>query len=339
MILEAIYQNVRLKEDIGVIKHYVFLLLCCPKISTKELANRLFLPIPIVAAIKNELKKKNLVTDMNGIVVTPKGELVIRQELKIESVDMKRYLQIITMSNCHELFEDIEVIFENRPAVDVTIDQAKCTVATAFKRAQFMLQQREIITSKLLCVGDDDLVSVACSLLYKYITHGKGADFQITVVEKDQRVIDYIERISQDYQLDIICIPHDLRNPLKTTLQGQFDCVITDPPYTFNGLQLFVTRALLALKKNAESAIFLSYPHRPFAERLRMQEFFISNNIIINSVIGNFNRYEGAQILGGVSDFYHLKTTVVKDFEQDFYEELIYTRELKLQQHKKDCTA
>lgn len=338
MILEAIYQNVNLKEDISIIKHYVFLLLCYPNISVKELAHQLFLPIPIVSAIKNELKKQQMVTAHKGITVTAKGEVIIRQELSIEHVDTKRYLQAISMQDCSELFPDVGNIYQNRPAVDVTIDQAKCTIETAFKRASYLLQKRETITGSLLCIGDDDLVSVASAFLYHYITHGKGEDFQVTVVDKDPRIGDYIRKISQSYRLPISCVLHDLMMPIPEELTHKFDCMITDPPYTLNGLELFITRGLACLKKNKGISIFLSYPHKPLMERLQIQEFLTTHRIVINHMKERFNHYEGAGIIGGVSDFYHLKTAAKIETANDTaFTKKIYTREQNPKQRRYQC--
>jgi len=328
MILETIYQNVNIKEDITIIKQYVFLVLCYPRISVKELAHHLFLPVPIISAIKNELKKKNIIMNSNGMVVTTKGELIIRQELKIEALDIKRYLQVISMENSHEIFQDIAEIYQNRPEVDVTIDQSKCTIETAFKRACYLLQKQEIIAGSLLCIGDDDLVSVACAFLYDYITNGNGKDFHITIVDKDVRICDYITEISQNHQLPITCIQHDLREPIPKTLSNKFNSMITDPPYTINGLQLFIQRGLPCLKRNREVSIFLSYPYKSFDHRLMIHQFLTANRIVIDSMKEGFNHYEGAQIIGGVSDFYHLKTIIETEIIDDVAPtEKIYTRE------------
>ena len=334
MILESIYQNVKLREDIGVIKRYAFLILCYPKISVKALANQLFLPVPIVSAIKNELKKKSMITDQNGIVLTPKGELIIRQELNIKELDIARYLQIISLPKSCELFPNIfpkalvQEIFENRPEVDVTLDQSKCTMETSFKRACYLLQKGDIIAGSLLCVGDDDLVSVACGFLYHYITHGKRDDFQITVVDKDSRILDYIKKVSFIHQLPIKVIEHDLIHSMPKTLNGQFDAMITDPPYTLNGLELFILRGLTCLKKQIEVSVYLSFPVKSPTDRLAIQSFFTTHGILIDHISEHFNQYEGAQIIGGVSHFYHLKTTVTTDFSDTSpFTEKIYTRE------------
>ena len=338
IILEIIYQNVRLKEDIGIIKQYAFLVLCYPRISVKELAHQLFLPVPIISAIKNEFKKQNMITDQNGIVLTLKGVLIVQQELKITTLDIKRYLQVISMENCHELFLDVEAIYENRPEVDVTIDQSKCTVETSFKRACYLLQKRETIAGSLLCVGDDDLVSVACAFLYNYITHGKGKDFHVTVVDKDRRISDYITKISQDYELPITYVSHDLMEPMPRELAHKFDCMITDPPYTFGGLELFIRRGLACLKKNKEVSIFLSYPHKPLRDRLKIQEFLTEHSILIDHMKERFNHYEGAGIIGGVSDFYHLKTIIEKDIaDQVIFAKKIYTHQENPKNRKYQC--
>lgn len=317
-----------LKEDKGIINQYVFLILCYPKISVKALAHHLFLPIPIVSAIKNELKKKNMITDQTGIIATLRGERIIRQELKIEHLDIKRYLQVISMPNCADLFVDIKTIYEHRPTADVTIDQSKCTMETAFKRASYLLEKQASISGSLLCVGDDDLVSVACCLLYNYITHAKGTNFQVTVVDKDQRILDYITQLSIHHQLPITCITHDLVHPMPKDLLQQFDCTITDPPYTLNGLQLFMTRGLSCLKHDQEVPLFLSYPHKPLDERLKLQQFLTTHQIVINQLLSHFNHYEGAQIIGGVSDFYYLKVNINSKFiANEVFTEKIYTKQ------------
>jgi len=328
MILETIYQNVKLKEDIKVIRQYAFLVLCYPRISVKSLANKLFLPVPIVSAIKNEMKKKSLVDDQFGISLTPKGKLVVRYELRIKELDIKRYLEITSLAEWHALFPEAFEIFENRPIADVTLDQSKCTMETSFKRAQYLLKTGEAISGSLLCIGDDDLVSVACGFLYQYLTHGKGRDFEITVVDKDLRVLDYIRKNSFTYQLPIEVVEYDLRNSLPEVMVGQFDVIITDPPYTVNGLELFILRGLAFLKKDNEVSLFLSFPVKPLADRLAIQSFFTTNNILVCHISENFNQYEGAQIIGGVSNFLHLKTVVTTDFtDVSPFIKKIYTRE------------
>ena len=263
--------------------------------------------------------------------------MIIRQELKIEAIDIKRYLQVISMQKCFELFPNLKNIYLNRPEVDVTIDQSKCTIETAFRRACYLLKKRDNLTGSLLCVGDDDLVSVASAILYDYITHGKGKDFHVTVIDKDDRINDYIAKVSKKYQLPITCILHDLANPMPGELVCKFDCMITDPPYTFNGLELFIIRGLACLKRNKEVSIYLSYPHKPYKDRLQIQEFLTTHNIVINNMLENFNYYEGAQIIGSVSDFYQLKTIKTENENNGVFTKKIYTREQNPKIRKYQC--
>lgn len=328
MVLKGIHDCVNLQEDFCVLKRYAFLVLCYPKISIKALANRLFLPVPIVSAIKNEMKKKSMVTDISGITLTSKGELIVRMELQIKDLDISRFLQLASMTNCHELFPEAHDIFEKRPEADVTLDQSKCTIETSFKRAHYLITHQQVVSGSLLCVGDDDLVSVAYGFLYRYLTHQKGRDFKVTVVDKDFRVLDYIHNLSSIHQLPIDIVFHDLKDPMPKSMNKKYDVMITDPPYTMSGLELFILRGISCLKRGREVAIYLSFPVKPPEIRLAVQAFFTSQNILIDQIIDNFNRYEGAQIIGGVSNFFSLKTTVDDNFESlNPFTGKLYTRE------------
>ena len=61
----------------------------------------------------------------------------------------------------------IKRIFDNRPNVDVTLDQSKCTPETSLKRAILCVKNNTLVGKKILCIGDDDLVSVSTALLLK----------------------------------------------------------------------------------------------------------------------------------------------------------------------------
>lgn len=56
---------------------------------------------------------------------------------------------------------ELSTIYEARPIADVAIDQAKCTVETALKRALLALDYTMLLNKRILCLGDDDFISVA----------------------------------------------------------------------------------------------------------------------------------------------------------------------------------
>lgn len=339
--LTKISNNVNIKEGRTAIDKYVFTLLCSPNSSIKYLSNTVSLPVPICTAIKNELKKEKMIEMKNGVSLTTVGEKIVRQELQIEAFNVQRYKQVIAATSIDWILQELPMllaIFEKRPEADVTIDQSKCTLETAIKRAIVLMKERCLLNTSLLCLGDDDLVSVTCGLLHRYVFLQQESAFSITVIDKDERIVEYIRYLAKTYQLPITPILHNLSNELPTKLQHRFECMITDPPYTKEGLELFVSRGISSLKKEASMPIFLSYSKKSIEELYDIQKFLIVSGIVITTIKEKFNTYEGAQIIGGVSDLYCLQTTIAtKSLIVGKYQNKIYTREQNPRLRKYRC--
>ena len=85
------------------------------------------------------------------------------------------------------------------------------------------------------------------------------------------------------------------------------DVVFSDPPYTQDGLQLFVRRALTALTGNPQTCrMVLAYGH----SRLRpdtgiaAQSVLSKSGLSIDAMLPGFNSYHGAEALGSRADLY-----------------------------------
>lgn len=311
-MLTKISANVNIKEGLPAIEKYAFLLLCYPYISIKELSQRLSLPVPIVSAIKSEFKKIKILEMKNGLVLTERGEMIIRQKLKLENFNTERYRCLVEGNNdqiLHQEYPILETIFDNRPEVDVTVDQSNCTLETSLKRATYILKNEMRLNENLLCVGDDDLVSIANAFVYRYVFNDQPHSFITTVLDCDIRILEYIHSIAQTYNLPIDCMRHNLLECLPTCVIGKSTSVITDPPYTLQGFITFVTSGVLTIKNKQAANIYVSFGKKVIEDKLKIQQFLSTSNILIDKILENFNRYVGAQMLGGLSDLYVLKTT------------------------------
>ena len=126
----------------------------------------------------------------------------------------------------------------------------------------------------------------------------------------DNRILDYISSISKDEDLPISCKYVDLRMPLPEEFKNQFDCLFTDPPYTLQGMNLFLSRGLEALKNQKNGlSIFFSYAHKSPEFELNMQKYFVHMGLMISEILNSFNIYDGAQIIGNTGQMIILKTT------------------------------
>lgn len=230
-----------------------------------------------------------------------------------------------------DLLPVLEELFSLRPTVDVQLDQSKCTPETSLRRAILCLKQHALIGKKILCVGDDDLVSVSVGLLLQRLFPDGGHTVtKVNVFDIDERFLSYIESIAKEWRLPIGCHRLDLREPLPSSLHSQYDCFFTDPPYTLQGIGLFVSRGIQALKKEKGLPIFLSFAHKSPEFMLAMQREFVRMGLTVSANFPQFNAYEGAEMIANRSQMFILRTTdQTKPEYSGTFNDALYTGEVR----------
>ncbi len=234
--------------------------------------------------------------------------------------------------------EIIKGIFDARPSADFSIDQAHCDYITSMKRALLSLKYKSLINKKIICIGDDDLVSVSLGLLInKLYDDTQNNKTQIHVIDIDSRYLMYIDKLSKEFNLPIICHNKDLRENMQDDLIGQFDCFYTDPPYTLNGMELFLSRGVDTLKRRKGLPIFLSFAHRSYDTFYEILTKINQMGLCVNRIVPKFNSYEGASILGNMGQLIILNTTsyTKTDIKEDYYREYLYTNQYKESKKRK----
>lgn len=334
--IEVASANIRLQEGFRVIEQLLIECYFRPGISTKELARKTLLPVPVATAIKKELIREGALEQDRGVRCTYEGNAYIEKEWGYEGLDKALYQKLMAdETDWHSELADIllilEGLFQSRPQVNVQIDQSKCTSKTSLARAILCLRDHSLIGKQVLCVGDDDLVSVSLGFLLKRLfPNARNSKTTIHVVDIDDRFLRYIQEIAEREGLQIKCHNLDLRQPLPEELHGQYDCFFTDPPYTLQGLNLFISRGISGLKKKKGLPIFLSFAHKSPDFTLAMQREFVRMGLMAKEVIPHFNEYEGAEMIGNRSQMIILKTTELTspDITSSF-EDALYTGEVK----------
>jgi len=327
---------VRIQEGERALEQILLECYLRPGISTKELARRTMLPIPVATAVKKAFIKAGALHQERGVRCTREGVAFIEQHWGYALLNRLLYEQLMSgktdwKTELAELLSKLEAWFTQRPQVDVQLDQAKCTPETSLRRAILSLQDHSLIGKRILCVGDDDMVSISLGMLLKSL-FPEAVSFKtsIHVVDLDERYLSYIREIAEREHLPISCHHQDLRHPLPLEMHGQFDCVFTDPPYTLQGMNLFISRGITALKKTSGLPLFLSFAHKSPEFTLAMQRDFVQMGLIAKEVMPQFNEYEGAEIIGNKSQMLVLKTTeqTAPDIT-GFFGDMLYTGEVK----------
>jgi N4-bis(aminopropyl)spermidine synthase len=334
--IEKASKNIRLQEGSRVIEQLLMECYLKSGISTKELARKLLLPVPVAAAIKNELIKAGVLEQDRGVRCTVDGTTYIENECGYGGLNKSLYDKLMSgeidvESDLSDVLLLLEDLFQFRPQVDVQIDQSKCTAETSLRRAILCLRDHSLIGKRILCVGDDDLVSVSLSFLLKRLfPNVSNSKTKIDIVDIDKRFLTYISDIASREGLPIQCHNLDLRQPLPNELQRNFDCFYTDPPYTLQGMSLFISRGISGLKKDKGLPIFLSFAHKSPDFMLAMQRELVRMGLTVKEIIPHFNKYEAAEMIGNRSQMIILKTTeqTAPDITGSF-EDALYTGEVK----------
>ena len=311
--LEDVRAKARLEEGVSVIERLLIQTYHCPGISKKLLARHCALPIPVAVALCNELKKAGLLGEGSGMNLTSRGRSLIEDDLAFKGVDQELYRRAVagalTPAEILQRYPFLQEIFSERPQVDVTLDQSKCLAETSIRRALLCLRYNSLLGKNILCVGDDDLVSVALGMLLHLLHGGHTRGTRIQVFEIDRRFTEYLGLIAQRHALPIQCACLDLRSPPPQQYVESFDCFFSDPPYTLEGLNLFLSRGIACLRRTDGLPIFLSFAQRSPDSFLQVQNALGTMGLAFAEMLPAFNSYEGAEMLANSSQMLVLRTT------------------------------
>jgi predicted methyltransferase len=186
-------------------------------------------------------------------------------------------------------------------------DQFIATTKTSVSKALIMKEKGLIEGKKIALLGDDDLLSISLSLI--------GGYSQLTVLDVDSGVNAVVKVIKESMgTVNIQSVICDLRDKLKPNLEGRYDVVVADPPYTKSGMVLFINRAIQLLGKSNDfegKYIFLYYGNsfKTPEKSLKIQDIIGKFNLLIEDKIDKFARYSGAESIGNASSLYILKVT------------------------------
>jgi hypothetical protein len=207
------------------------------------------------------------------------------------------------LSAHHALTVRMQDLIDAAPAANASLDHLPATAETAARRALWLDATYDLAGAHLLCVGDHDLTSLAVALLRE--------DCRISVVDVDDRLLEYLDTTAAAHGRPIDCWYGDLRFGLPPVLAESADLIFTDPPYTPAGVQLFLGRGLQGLRDRTNGRLLLSYGYSPLtpAIGLKVQRAVLDLDLAIEALLPGFNRYTGAQAIGSASDLYVARPT------------------------------
>ena len=184
------------------------------------------------------------------------------------------------------------------------LDQFFATEKTSVAKALLLDKKGLLDKTRIALLGDDDLVSITLSLI-------APDSIKITTFDTDKTLLTAITSIYKDLgKENIQTVEYDVRNGLSNIYKGQFNVVVTDPPYTPAGITLFLNRAI-ELLRGSDKYIFLYFgtSNKTPEKILKIQEIINKLGLVIEDKIDKFAQYDGAESIGSNSSVYILKTT------------------------------
>jgi hypothetical protein len=202
-----------------------------------------------------------------------------------------------------ETIAEMEKLIAAAPRARTALDHVAATAGTAVRRALLIGARFWLGGARLLCVGDHDLTSLAVALTHPGV--------EITVVDIDERILEFIGEEAARRGLPIRCRFADLRLGLPPGAREWADLAFTDPPYTPDGVALFTLRGLEGLRDRGTGRVLVAYgaSEGTPALALKVQAALGRLNLANEAIWPDFNRYHGAPAIGSASDLYVLRPT------------------------------
>ncbi len=335
-ILTLVAEKAQLSEGIEGVRSILLIMYRFPSLKNKIVSQKTGIAIPALAAVRSELVKAGIIEKRN--LLGEKGREWVRSKLNLrfEYDPVPGNFDSIIRELPEEFYylNDIKSYLDNRPSPEFALDQSHADFSTVLKKTLYLVKKGDIEGRRIIFLGDDDFISLAVGLT-------KLAN-EITVVDIDDRVLNFLSNTARKLSLkNFNVLHHDLREPIPKNVVNKYDIAVMDPPYTNEGLRLFLKRAKQVLKSTIivdgrsypiiGKKSILSFGNKPPNEMQKLQLSILDHGFIINEMLPDFNHYEGASIIGKFSHLYYLQSVINPTSMYNFslISHPIYTSEVK----------
>jgi len=185
-----------------------------------------------------------------------------------------------------DVYEKMKKVYTSRPEAISGFDQGPVDAETVTARLMIMYDRGDLENKDIFILGDDDLTGLAAAF--------SGLPNQVTVVEVDERLVDFIKsRAEAEGLTNLFVHTYDVRQPLSDTYKKKFDTFFVDPVETYSGILLFITRAIESLKDEGAAGYFgLTHLEASRKKWNLIQKQILEMNFAITDILHNFQWYE-----------------------------------------------
>lgn len=188
--------------------------------------------------------------------------------------------------------KNLKKIWESKPKPTLLFDQRPVTMDTSLKRCAYLLSKNDVYNKKIIFLGDDDLTSICLAMINK--------NCEITVIDADQRLIDYINKVAQQNNFRIKAYVVNVMDNIPNKLKGKYDVLMTDPTPEKIPFIVFTNFAIDLLKENG--ILYTSIYSSAMEKKIELQKVITNMNLFITEMIPNFTNYQSIYELYRKSD-------------------------------------
>ncbi|MFX1516070.1 MAG: adenosylmethionine decarboxylase [Promethearchaeota archaeon] len=271
------------------------------KTTNKELSRNVRIPVPVLSAVRGELLQAGFL-ETKSLLSSAAVEW-IQENLGLTYSfeflqDFMEESSFIVSKKYIEFFKPVIDYLNLRPPPEYKYDQSRSTPETVIKRALLMLKNGDVEGKRIAILGDDDGVSIALAYLQ--------CAREIFVIDIDSRVLEFVQSFALEKNLTDVLKTQlwDIRTTFPKKWWHRYEIFETDPPYTVDGLKIFVDQVLTLLEPRKGGRGYISFGVKSPHETWVCQQHLLEAGFFIEEFIPSFNRYHGATILGNTSNLY-----------------------------------
>ena len=218
-----------------------------------------------------QLRKAGVVETKHSVVTlkdtTPLPAYVLKKEKSLSTVvrEYKRLRKHVRFANA-------------------AFDQLMITPEAIGHKLDVMNRRGDLLNRDILCIGDDDLFSVACALT--------GLPKSITVVDVDTEILSFLTSVSSKLPVPIHTVELNLTTPLPERYHNACDVFITEPPETTKATVLFVTQGLSALREGGVFYLGMTEVTMNTQSRYHVEKALLESGAVFTDIIHNNEEYE-----------------------------------------------
>lgn len=182
-----------------------------------------------------------------------------------------------------EILEKFKRILKERPKTTEKYFQGNMDEESVVAKISFINSRDGIANKKFAIIGDDDFFSIALGLT--------GMPEKIYVLEIDERIGEFIEKVAEKESLSIEFINYNVEEPLPREIRKKCDIFVSEPVETLSGFLAFFSRGAAAIKENSSGYIGLTNLECSLKKWKEIEKEIINSGFVITDIRNRFSFY------------------------------------------------